>query len=299
MSDKVLVKSNQFWEYYLFRNQKLQTLSAWMLRSLKTRVLNALTNFYNQYHLDLNNLSQNTITSRYLKTLTLTLTKKRINLLMKELIRENKTQFTIFIFPEMHRCSKICHWFDQKISTNWSEHNRNLCRCFFNSKVKHWKCKRDWHLHGWQVDSLFVNKESLQILSFQSFIEKIDSSDISKVLSYNMKDWSNFYLYPREYREGALNFKKKWYWLLDSEKFLADKEKKKEYNANYHLKVSSQESRQKDHKLQKRKNLLNLKSKVKLKIKKLPWAKKEERKLLLGKLEKIKFSLVILKPLKK
>ena len=127
------LSKNDFLElYYKLNPSYPRWLSQWELSSLSRRVGNLFSVFFNLYFSPRKEIPvQNTLTSKFFKNLTLT--KKKMNILMSLLIRSNPgKKILIVLFPELHSCWKTCHWKNGVLSTNWSNHNRNLCKCFPN-----------------------------------------------------------------------------------------------------------------------------------------------------------------------
>ena len=225
---------------------------------------------------------------------------------MISLIKANPNQrISLVLYPELHSCWKRCHWDvnengESYLGLEWKYHNKlKNCHCFANPKRKHYKCQRKWHLHGWQIKGLDLSLVKKEV-GLNSFLEQVD--DHVKKLSYNMKDWPNFHKYPAEYRSAGLNFKRKWYWLLDSEKFLLEKEKKKKRNSQDYQKRTtsnkeSQTSSNNDKKRLARKSSLQTKYNLQNKLKKLAWDNSLQRKILNEKLKEIKQKLEISKPI--
>lgn len=288
-----LSSRKEFWANYCKLNYLDNSFPFFL--PLKHRVINSFSNFFSSYNKKvILDIIQNTTKSKLFKNLTLT--KKNVNNLMERIIALNPgINIVIFLYYELHSCWKKCHWKDGIIFNNFFNHSKLICQCFPNSSKKHWKCQRKWHIHSWHNRDLIlpIEKET----KFEHYLEEI--ADKEKRISYNMKDWKNFYVYPKVYREAGLNFKKQWYWVLDSEKHLQKKEKKKILNQKYWLnkKLSGEKihSTYLNEKLKKRRSLLRKKYYLESLLKKLSWSKKNKRNIILKRIQKIKFELAISK----
>ena len=101
-----------------------------------------------------------------------------------------------------------------------------------------------------------------------------------------------------------MNLKKKWFIVLDSEKFLSEKAKKKVRNSiDYRKRISLNKEPQKtlivDKKKLARKSLLQIKYNLKNSLKKLAWDNFSQRKILNEKLKEVKQKLELSKPVSK